>query len=136
MVLTLIWWAFGAYQIWLYSVHAKLIGGAQYFAHLGLGGAVTTEMFFIGGTFLLGAALLFNVTFVVKVIATVIGIGGLAFALASLFPIWPLHLLDSYKFPFGIAGAAMPWIIALLAAISLSAVVTHDDPQQKAKPNL
>ena len=132
-ILSIVWFALGVGLVITFVEHGKLIGGMQYFVHMGIGGAAAAEVILIAGAFIQIFALLFNLTVVVKLAAVVIGAVALAFGGAFFLPIKPLHLLSPMLFPFfGGLGPCIPFIAAFLAAYTWYAFAPDGGPDSEA----
>ncbi|MEJ6022569.1 hypothetical protein [Ramlibacter sp. PS4R-6] len=108
------WLAFSGTLLWAFLEHGRMLGGIQYFSHMGRGGAAAAQVVLIVGSLAL-SGLVWVRSSMVKPVGITVALVGLAFALSFVLPLPGIAILNPYVFPLGTAGMVLPFVVAVAA---------------------
>lgn len=111
---TVLWICLSGILFATYLKHGEMIGGAKYFAHMGLAGAQLAQVALIGGALLLAGCALFQAHPATKFLGIAVGILGALFAANFIFPMG----MNPYVYPFGSRGLLIPLSVSIIGFIA------------------
>jgi hypothetical protein len=119
-----LWLCLALLQAWAFFAHGRLIGGVQWFLHVGLGGAAAAQLTLIVGSLFLAWAVLVQSPAKTK-IALAVAIVALMFALSFWLSLPIIRFLGPMVYPLGSNGFLLP--VAVLFCATCTALLPLND---------
>ena len=114
-ITAILWLCLAGLLVWMFFAHGRLIGGVQYFSHMGMGGAAAAELALIAGSLLLARAVWVESPRTTEIALAVAAIA-LVFALSFWLPLPIIRLFSPMVIPLGWVGVLLPVVVLVFAA--------------------